>query len=200
MLQNDLTYASQEFTWPFPGTDEKIANIIKDLLQKHQDIGVAAAFFRDYEIESIQDSLPESWELVLDDSSKIKSKILRITIYSQYEEASRNVESDGEPAKLHAINLFDNLWVINRVETESDEEDRPLEPYDTGGEWTMSICFEAFYEDRFYGGNFDPGIEFVDGDNGNGIRVKIDTADLQEIVTEIKDVYEDMILNFGLPA
>lgn len=50
--------------------------------------------------------------------------------------------------------------MVNSIEYEGDDP-APLELDCAKGEILVSIGFEAFFEDRFYTGEFDPGIIFI---------------------------------------
>ena len=190
MLQNDLSYVLQDFSWPFPSNGEEIKSIIKGLLQKHLDESVAGPYLhRIYDLEEIEDELPGHWQLIFDEETKLKSKTLRIYVYNKYEDAARNLESSGESATLKASHLNDEFWVVNSIEYEGDDP-APLELDCAKGESLVSIGFEAFFEDRFYTGEFDPRIIFTrDGEDS----VIIDEDDLAEIAHEIKETHEEMM-------
>ena len=72
MLQNDLSYVLQDFSWPFPSNGEEIKSIIKGLLQKHLDESVAGPYLhRIYDLEEIEDELPGHWQLIFDEENII---------------------------------------------------------------------------------------------------------------------------------
>jgi len=118
MFQNDLTFNYEDLKPPI----KHPRAIIEDLLEKHDENGVAGAFFYAHEVDARKAELPEGWSLSIDENTTVEPTKIRITIYHAYDEACRTFDEHLKPVQLIGSRIGGELIVITSPELFSELE------------------------------------------------------------------------------
>ena len=149
MFQNDISFVYEDIDQD----TENLEDVIRELMLQHRDESVAAPFFYDWELENLNNQLPEAWSLEINKKLNVAKDKIRITVVNAYFDASCHFddyleEFDTAKVKLVAepIGCIDltgegseGIVVITNVDA----------PYDEENEANLLECFEASGESPY---------------------------------------------------
>ena len=136
MFQNDVSYAYCDFD-----ADDfvEIEAKINKLIETHESESIAAPYFFIYELEGLEEELPEGWSIEISEDSCVDSNKVRVTIYNCYPEAARSFDDDISPVTLKGSLIGGGIVAISSID-QPVGTDELLELDSACGESPILIC------------------------------------------------------------
>ncbi len=209
MFQNDISFVYKDIE----KNTTDLEAVIKNLLIKHLNEGVAAPYFYEWELDKLSGQLPSSWTLDINEKLDVPDEKIRLTIVNAYFEAERHFkgyldEFEDSDVRLIAepIGVIDltgeeseSIIAITDIEAPYDEENAKdlLELSGAFGESPIKISVTP--GSKYWDSAIDGALTFSDlFKDDNEWKKYIDSDDFeldQTFLKEIKDFINELELD-----
>lgn len=164
MFQNDISFAYCDFS---EDDLEGIEAKINELIETHKSESIAAPYFFIYELQELEEELPEGWSVEIIEDSCVDPNKVRITIYNCYPEVVRSFDDDISPVSLKGSLIGGDIVAISSIDQPAGT-DELLELDSASGESPILICVtpgEMFgaTSEEFSIAELEDAVRFVNG-------------------------------------